>query len=242
MSASMTETTPSSRHCGSASWMLNTSASGSARPVVSTTILSGSIFSMISFTAASNSPSNEQQTQPPPSSAIRTFFPSITFVSIAISPNSFITIAIFAGRVARMCRSSVVLALPSGPVTRVMVARGHFLMAGSERARCAFAMHEQFSLFSIDIVLFQLRGVVRDVVDHPQPEILGAAPENFGKNFADAVKDHLPVRERHVEPAFHRGEIIAALWRFKRRARQFAVKDFDAVFALHHFQKNLEII
>ena len=71
---------------------------------------------------------------------------------------------------------------------------------------------------------------------------MGAAPENFGKNFADAVKDHLPVRERHVEPAFHRGEIIAALWRFKRRARQFAVKDFDAVFALHHFQKNLEII
>src|SRR5439155_4093703 len=76
------------------------------------------------FTAASNSPSNEQQTQPPPSSAIRTFFPSITFVSIAISPNSFITIAIFAGRVARMYRSSVVLPLPSGPVTRVMGVRG----------------------------------------------------------------------------------------------------------------------
>src|SRR5204862_63919 len=123
MSASMTETTPSSRHCGSASWMLNTSASGSASPVVSTTIRSGAIFSIISFTAASNSPSSEQQTQPPPSSAIRTFLPSITFVSIAISPNSFITMAILVGRVARMCRSKVVLPLPSGPVTRVIGVR-----------------------------------------------------------------------------------------------------------------------
>ena len=103
MSASITETTPSSRHCGSASWMLNTSASGSASPVVSTMILSGAIFSMISFTAASNSPSNEQQTQPPPSSAMRTFLPSITFVSIAISPNSFITIAIFSPGASREC-------------------------------------------------------------------------------------------------------------------------------------------
>ena len=51
--------------------MLNTSASGSARPVVSTTIISGASFSMISVTAASNSPSNEQQTQPPPSSKRR---------------------------------------------------------------------------------------------------------------------------------------------------------------------------
>src|SRR3989475_7815069 len=65
--------------------MLNTSASGSASPVVSTTIMSGSTRWMISFTAASNSPSNEQQTQPPPSSAILTFLPSMTFVSIAIS-------------------------------------------------------------------------------------------------------------------------------------------------------------
>jgi len=47
------------------------------------------------FTAASNSPSNEQQTHPPPSSEIRTFLPLMTFVSIATSPNSFITIAIF---------------------------------------------------------------------------------------------------------------------------------------------------
>jgi hypothetical protein len=86
-------------------------------------IISGATFVIISVTAASNSPSNEQQTQPPPSSAIRTFLPSITFVSIAISPNSFITMAIFAGRVARMCRSNVVLPLPSGPVMRVMGVR-----------------------------------------------------------------------------------------------------------------------
>src|SRR5437667_5714388 len=78
---------------------------------------------MISLTAASNSPSNEQQTQPPPSSEMRTFLPSTTFVSIAISPNSFITIAIFAGRL-RMWRSNVVLPLPSGPVIKVMGVRG----------------------------------------------------------------------------------------------------------------------
>src|SRR5256885_1277739 len=78
---------------------------------------------MISFTAASNSPSNEQQTQPPPSSAIRTSLPSMTFVSIAISPNSFITIAILSPCVARMWRSNVVFPLPSGPVTSVIGVR-----------------------------------------------------------------------------------------------------------------------
>src|SRR5216117_3311793 len=91
-------------------------------------------------------------------------------------------------------------------------------------------------------MLFQLRGVVRDVVDHPHPELFCAPPENFGKNFANAMEDYLPVRERHVEPAFHRGEIIAPLRRFERRTRQFAVEHFDTVFALHYFQKNLEII
>src|SRR2546429_8925920 len=103
--------------------MLNTSASGSASPVVSTTMTSGSTFLMISVTAASNSPSNEQQTQPPPSSAIRTFLPSMIFVSIAISPNSFITIAILSPCIARMWRSNVVLPLPSGPVISVIGVR-----------------------------------------------------------------------------------------------------------------------
>src|SRR5205823_10895126 len=105
---------------------------------------------MISFTAASNSPSSEQQTQPPPSSAIRTFLPSITFASIAISPNSFITMAILVGRVARMCRSKVVLPLPSGPVTRVIGVRSCIRYV---RLTLNLTLHESVVAHAVDFSL-----------------------------------------------------------------------------------------
>src|SRR5204863_7541783 len=59
---------------------------------------------------------------------------------------------------------------------------------------------------------------------------------------ANAMKDNLPIRERHVQSAFHRGEIIAPFRRLEWRAREFAIQNFDAVLRLHHFQELLEII
>ena len=56
------------------------------------------------------------------------------------------------------------------------------------------------------------------------------------------MKNHLPIGERHVQSAFHRGEIIAAFRRIERRACQLAVQNFDAVFRFHHFQEFLQII
>src|SRR5437773_2222968 len=116
------------------------------------------------------------------------------------------------------------------------------MVARTECASRTLAMHQQRALFSIDSVLLQLGSVVRDVVDHSHPEIFCARAEYLRKNFADAVEDHLPVRERHVEPTLHRREIIAPLRRLERRARELAVENLDAVFAFHHFQKGLEII
>ena len=100
-------------------------------------------------------------------------------------------------------------------------------------------MHEQRFFFSIESVLFEFRGVMSNVVNHPHAKILCVSTEYLGKNFAYAVKNHLPICERHVQAAFHCSEIIAPFGRLKRRTRQLAVENFDAVFVLHHFQKNL---
>src|SRR5262249_8222125 len=73
-------------------------------------------------------------------------------------------------------------------------------------------------------------------------KVLSGAAKNFRKNFSDAVKNYLPVGERHVQSAFHRGEIIATFGRVERRACQLAIQNFDAVIRLHHFQEPLKII
>ena len=56
-------------------------------------------------------------------------------------------------------------------------------------------MNEQLFFFSIDNVLFQLRGVVSDVVDHLHPKILSGATKYFGKNFANPMENHLSICE-----------------------------------------------
>jgi len=113
MSASITEMTPSSPACGSASWMLNTSAS--ARPApwfrqhpVGRDFLDDFADRCLKFAEQRTTNTAAAELSDPH------VLPSMTFVSIAISPNSFMTMAIFAGWMARMCRSNVVLPLPSG--------------------------------------------------------------------------------------------------------------------------------
>ena len=87
-------------------------ASGSAMPVVSTIMISGSYFSRTSLMASSNSPASEQQTQPPANSAMLTFLPWIISVSMPISPNSFMIMANFFLRFLIMCWRRVVLPAP----------------------------------------------------------------------------------------------------------------------------------
>src|SRR5205807_10454911 len=77
----------------------------------------------------------------------------------------------------------------------VAVTRSHFVVARAERAGRAFAMNKERLFFSIDSMLFQLRGVVRDVVDHLHPEVFGAAAEYFGKNFANPMENNLAICE-----------------------------------------------
>jgi len=45
----------------------------------------------------------------------------------------------------------------------------------------------------LDNMTLKLRGVVCDVVNHLHPEVFGAATERFGKNFANLMKNDLPV-------------------------------------------------
>src|SRR5438128_8766544 len=108
-------------------------------------------------------------------------------------------------------------------LANLAITRSHFLMSRSECARRAFAVNKQFLFFSIDNVTFQLGGVVRDVVNHLHREVFGATTKYFRKNFPNAMENHLSVRKRHVQSAFHRSEVIAAFRRVERRASQLAV-------------------
>src|SRR2546430_14419169 len=56
------------------------------------------------------------------------------------------------------------------------------------------------------------------------------------------MKNNLPVLKGHVQPALHRGEIIAAFWRLEGCASELAIQNFDSIFRFHHFQEFLEII
>ena len=48
-------------------------------------------------------------------------------------------------------------------------------------------MNEQRLFFAVDHVSFQLRGVVRHVVNRVHPKLLSAAAENFGKYFTNRM-------------------------------------------------------
>src|SRR4029450_4750016 len=98
-------------------------------------------------------------------------------------------------------------------------ARDYICVGAPDRPRSSFAMPEQRRFFAIYGVLLELCRIMCNVVDHAHSEVLSAASENFGKNFADAVRNHLPIRECHVQPALHRGEIITPFRRLKWRAR-----------------------
>src|SRR5207247_9623046 len=73
-------------------------------------------------------------------------------------------------------------------------------------------------------------------------QIFSTAAKHLRKDFANTMKNNLPVRKGHVQPALHRGEIIAAFWRLEGCASELAIQNFDSVFRFYHFQEFLEII
>src|SRR3569832_1731044 len=83
---------------------------------------------------------------------------------------------------------------------------GDIGMARTVGTRRAFAMHEQPPLFTGDLVLLELAGVMRDVVDQAQ---IGMR-KYFGEGAAREVREYLTVGERAVDGRAHGAEILLA--------------------------------
>src|SRR5262245_84190 len=109
-------------------------------------------------------------------------------------------------------------------------------MAGAEGARRALAMHEQPSPGAVNVVLFDLAGVVRDVVEQPQ---IGPR-QDFVERLSDQMRDDLAIGQSAVDRGSHCAQVFLSDRRVDWRTGQLAVGQFDPVTGRAHshlFQK-----
>ncbi len=98
-------------------------------------------------------------------------------------------------------------------------------MSGAERSSGAFSVNEQFAAIPVELMLFQLAGVVRDIVEHCEL----SPGKNFLEGLPSKVRDDLSIRERTVDSPSHRAQIFPAQVGFDRRAGQFAIRQLDSI-------------
>ncbi len=90
-------------------------------------------------------------------------------------------------------------------------------------------MHHELYRVAVDHVALDLGGVVADVVHDAEPERMRIPAEHLPHHLTDAVRDDLPVREGRVGGGIHGAKVRLAFGRAKRRARQLAVANRDAI-------------
>jgi hypothetical protein len=70
-----------------------------------------------------------------------------------------------------------------------------FSVPGGKGARGAFAMDQHRTRSTIHDVGLELRGIVGHVVGRPQTELEGVAAEHVAEHLANAMQDHLSIRQ-----------------------------------------------
>ena len=89
-------------------------------------------------------------------------------------------------------------------------------MSGWKRARCALAMHVEFASPAIELVLLDLAGVVRNVVEQSE---LGAR-NDFTKSLTCEMRENLPIGERAIDRCTHCVKVaLTDLGSARKRAR-----------------------
>src|SRR3989338_8922475 len=121
------------------------------------------------------------------------------------------------------------------------IIRWNVRMAWGEGAGGAFTMHAHGVLATVHLVSFELRNVVRHIVDQVHAELFPALAEDALKHRTRQLHEALTIRPRVVGRTAHRAQVRAAFLGSERRTGQLTIRHHNPIF-LHRPAGHVEII